>query len=100
RTVETLRDHPEWDDAIFLIGADQFCYFPSWQELSEVHRRVRLGVATRPGYPRRALDAVLAQLETPERVLFFEIEPSPVASSELRVKLAAGHDLADEVPAA
>jgi nicotinate-nucleotide adenylyltransferase len=87
RTVELLRAHPDWDDAVFLIGADQFCDFLSWKEPDEVLRRARLGVATRPGYPRERLDAVLAQLEAPERVLFFELQPLPVASSELRARL-------------
>ena len=98
RTVETLRDHPEWDDSVFLIGADQFCDFLSWHEPDEVLDRTRLAVATRPGFPRARLDEVLARLEQPERVLFFEIEPTPVASSDLRARLAAGADVAGDVP--
>jgi nicotinate-nucleotide adenylyltransferase len=98
RTVETLRDHPEWDDSVFLIGADQFCDFLSWHEPDEVLDRTRLAVATRPGFPRERLDEVLARLEHPERVLFFEIEPTPVASSDLRARLAAGADVAGDVP--
>jgi nicotinate-nucleotide adenylyltransferase len=95
RTVELLRAHPEWDDVVVLIGADQFCEFLSWQEPDEVLRRARIGVATRPGFPRGRIDAVLAQLETPERVLLFDLEPLPVASSELRERLDR-----DLVPAA
>jgi nicotinate-nucleotide adenylyltransferase len=98
RTVETLREHPEWDDSVFLIGADQFCDFLSWHEPDEVLTRTRLAVATRPGFPRERLDEVLARLEQPERVLFFEIEPTPVASSDLRARLAAGADVAADVP--
>lgn len=100
RTVDVLRAHPEWSDPVFLIGADQFSDFLAWQEPDEVLRRARLGVATRPGYPREALDSVLAQLEQPQRVLFFEIEPIPVASRELRERLAAGGEVGVEVPAA
>jgi nicotinate-nucleotide adenylyltransferase len=100
RTVDTLRAHPEWSDPVFLIGADQFSDFLSWQEPNEVLRRTRLAVATRPGFPRERLDQVLAQLEHPERVHFFELEPTPVASRDLRARLAAGEDVADEVPAA
>jgi nicotinic acid mononucleotide adenylyltransferase len=65
-----------------------------------VLRLARLGVATRPGFPRETLQAVLEQLEQPERVLFFEIEPTPVASRELRARLANGEDVGDEVPSA
>jgi nicotinate-nucleotide adenylyltransferase len=100
RTIDTLRAHPEWSDPVFLVGADEFAGFLSWQEPEEVLRRARLAVATRPGFPRETLQAVLAQLEHPERVLFFEIEPTPVASRELRARLAQGGDLGDEVPSA
>jgi nicotinate-nucleotide adenylyltransferase len=84
RTVDMLRAHPEWPDPVFLIGADQFCDFLSWTEPDEVLERTRIAVATRPGFPRERLDGVLAALRHPERVLFFEIEPTPLSSSELR----------------
>jgi nicotinate-nucleotide adenylyltransferase len=100
RTVETLRAHPEWQDAVFLIGADELCAFESWVEPDEVLRRVRLGVATRPGYPRERLDRVVERLAQPERVLFFEIEPTPVASTSLRDRLSGGADVGEDVPPA
>jgi nicotinate-nucleotide adenylyltransferase len=100
RTVDTLRAHPEWDDPIFLIGADEFCDFGTWKEPDEVLRLTRLGVATRPGFPRERLERVLAELAEPERVVFFEIEPTPVSSRELRARLAAGGDVAADVPPA
>jgi nicotinate-nucleotide adenylyltransferase len=98
RTVDMLRDHPEWDDAWFLLGADEFCDFPSWKEPEEVIQRVRLGVATRPGYPRERLQTVLRELEMPERVAFFDIEPLPIASRELRARLDRGEDVSGLVP--
>ncbi len=88
RTVDTLRAHPEWADAIFLIGADEFCDFPSWKEPDELLRLIRLAVAARPGLPTDRLEQVLAELAQPERVLFFEIEPIPLASSALRRRFA------------
>jgi nicotinate-nucleotide adenylyltransferase len=100
RTVDTLRAHPEWTDPVFLIGADEFCDFLAWKAPDEVLRRTRLAVATRPGFPRERLEAVLARLAHPERVRFFEIEPTPVASRDLRARLAAGDDVRDEVPPA
>ena len=98
RTVDSLRAHPEWEDAVFLIGADQFCDFLTWQEPDEVLRRTRLAVATRPGFPRERLEAVLRELERPEQVLFFAIEPIAAASSDVRARIAAGADIDDEVP--
>ena len=100
RTVDTLRAHPEWQDAVFLIGADQFCDFLSWKEPDEVLERVRLGVATRPGFPRDRLQAVLDAVERPDRVLFFEIEPVPLSSSDLRARLGRGEDVGADVPSA
>jgi nicotinate-nucleotide adenylyltransferase len=98
RTIDTLRAHPEWSDPVFLIGADQFCDFLTWKEPDEVLRRTRLAVATRPGFPRERLQAVLEQLEDPGRVLFFEIEPTPVASRELRERLESGEDVGADLP--
>jgi nicotinate-nucleotide adenylyltransferase len=100
RTVELLRAHPEWEDPVFLIGADEFCDFLSWQEPDEVLRRAQLAVATRPGFPRDRLDAVLGRLRRPDRVRFFEIDPIPVSSRDLRSSLAAGEDVSREVPSA
>ena len=100
RTVDTLRAHPEWRDPVFLIGADEFCDFPAWKEPDEVLRLTRLAVATRPGFPRERLETVLEQLDEPSRVLFFEIEPLPISSRDLRARLAEGADVAGELPPA
>jgi nicotinate-nucleotide adenylyltransferase len=98
RTIDLLRAHPEWDGATLVIGADQFADFLDWKEPDEVLRRVRVAVATRPGYPQDGLDAVLERLQQPDRVEFFELEPIPLASSELRDRLARGDDVAGDVP--
>ena len=100
RTIDMLRDHPEWEGAVFLLGADEFASFLGWKEPGEVLRHVSLGVATRPGFPREVLDPVLTRLEQPERVEFFELEPHPIASSELRGRLDRAEDVSDLVPPA
>jgi nicotinate-nucleotide adenylyltransferase len=100
RTVDTLRAHPEWRDPVFLIGADEFCDFLSWKDPDEVLRLTRLAVATRPGFRRERLETVLEQLEQPGRVLFFEIEPLPISSRDLRARLAEGEDVSAELPPA
>jgi nicotinate-nucleotide adenylyltransferase len=100
RTVDMLRDHPEWEGARFLLGADEFAAFPDWKEPEAVLERVSLGVATRPGFPRPGLDAVLVRIDHPERVAFFDLEPLPIASSELRRRLDEGDDVSALVPAA
>lgn len=99
RTVELLRAE-SFEDPVFVVGADQFRGFLAWSEPEEVLERTRLGVATRPGFPQEELDAVLAQLGRPERVLFFEIEPNPAASTDARARAGAGEPLDGLVPAA
>jgi nicotinic acid mononucleotide adenylyltransferase len=75
RTIDMLRDHPEWEGATFLLGADEYRHFPAWKEPDEVLRLVRIAVGTRPGYPLPDAD---------DRVTLFEIEPVPISSTELR----------------
>jgi nicotinate-nucleotide adenylyltransferase len=97
RTIDLLRAE-RFDDPVFVIGADQFAGFLSWQEPNEVLELTRLAVATRPGFPRERLESVLRELEHPERVLFFEIEPNPAASRDVRALAATGEPLDGLVP--
>jgi nicotinate-nucleotide adenylyltransferase len=99
-TIDTARWAGEqWGDAIFLVGADEFADFLEWRDPDGVLEHVRLGVATRPGYPRERLDPVLAGLRRPERVEFFEIPAIPIASSEVRRRVATGAPIDELVPA-
>jgi nicotinate-nucleotide adenylyltransferase len=86
------------DDAIFLVGADQFAQFLTWREPDEILEHVRLGVATRPGYPRERLEAVLAELRRPDRVELFDMEPVPISSSDIRARVARGEAITAMVP--
>lgn len=99
RTVELLRAEG-LDDPVFVVGADQFRNFLNWSEPNEVLELARIAVATRPGHPREALAGVLTQLDEPARVLFFEIEPNPAASRDVRARIAAGEPLDGLVPPA
>ena len=85
---------------MFLVGADEFAAFLEWKDPERVLELARLGVATRPGVERGRLEAVLAALERPDRVSFFEIEPLPVSSSDIRARAAAGEPIDGLVPAA
>jgi nicotinate-nucleotide adenylyltransferase len=99
RTVDTLASG-RWHDPLFLIGADEFAEFPTWKDPDGVLACARLGVATRPGYPHERLDQVLSRLAQPERVRFFEIDPLPISSRDIRERVARGDSIADLVPAA
>jgi nicotinate-nucleotide adenylyltransferase len=97
RTIDLL--HAEsFDDPIFLVGADQFRDFLAWKEPEAVLELARLGVATRPAYPREQLEPVLARLPDPSRVEFFEIEPVPVSGTIVRARAAAGESIEGLVP--
>jgi nicotinate-nucleotide adenylyltransferase len=98
-TVELLEER-RFADPLFLIGADQLAAFPSWREPERVLELARLAVATRPGFDRAALEAVLAQLSRPERVILFELEPIPVSSTDVRARAARGEALDRLVPPA
>ena len=98
RTVDSLQALG-LEDPLFLVGADEFATFLSWKEPERVLARARLGVATRPGIERAQLDRVLARLGRSERVSFFELEPVPVSSSEIRARAAVGEPIDGLVPA-
>jgi len=97
RTVDSL-EALALDDPVFLVGADEFASFLAWKEPERVLDLARLGVATRPGVDRAILDDVLARLGRPDRVGFFEIDPLPVSSSDIRGRLAAGGSISGLVP--
>jgi nicotinate-nucleotide adenylyltransferase len=97
RTVDTLREK-QFDDPIFLVGADEFADFLSWKEPDEVLELTRLGVATRPGYPWERLEPVLAALKRPDRVEFFEIPAVEASSRDVRRRIRAGEPIDGLVP--
>jgi nicotinate-nucleotide adenylyltransferase len=99
RTIDLLRAE-SFDDPIFLVGADQFTDFLSWKEPDAVLEQTRLGVATRPGFPRERFEPVLSRLERPERIEFFEIPPVDVSSRDLRRRLSEGEPIEGMVPSA
>ncbi len=97
-SIDTVKGFGE--NAVFLVGADQFANFLTWREPDEILEYVRLGVATRPGFPHEDLDYVLERLRRPERVEFFDMDPVPISSSEIRARVAAGRPIDGLVPPA
>ena len=101
-TLETAR----WarselgDDVVFVVGADEFADFLEWRDPNGVLEQVRLAVASRPGYERERLEGVRSRLDRPDRVSYFDLEPIPIASREVRARVAAGEPIAGLVPAA
>jgi nicotinate-nucleotide adenylyltransferase len=90
-TIDSLRQRrPE--DAIFLVGADEYAVFDTWKEPDEILKLVRLGVATRSGYdPTPAND---------DRIVHLEIDSPLVSSSDIRARVARGEPIDGLVPPA
>ena len=86
-TVDFLRDEPP-DDAVFVLGADEWAAFDSWKEPEAVRELVPLAVARRPGAPEPHGD-----------VEVFDIDQRPISSSELRGRLGRGEPIDDLLPA-
>lgn len=82
-TVDAL-EAAEYDDPVFLIGADELEALPTWKEPERLLELARLGVATRPGH---------AIATTSPRIRVFELEPHPVSSTELRERVRRGDPL-------
>jgi nicotinate-nucleotide adenylyltransferase len=99
RTVDSLEARRP-TDAIFLIGADELADFPQWKDPARVLELVRLGVAMRPGVPDERLREARDRLPAPDRVLYFEMEPMSVSSSEIRDRVARGEPIDGLVPPA
>ena len=99
RTVDMLKEG-KWDDPLFLIGADQFAEFLTWKDPEGVLERSRLAVAMRPGYPRDRLEMIRSGLAHGDRVEFFDLEPVPISSSQIRERASNGRPVDDLVPAA
>ncbi len=90
RTIDMLRAR-RLDDPVLLIGSDELSGFSTWKEPEAVLELARLAVAARPGF---------AVADPPPGVTFFEIEPSPVSSTEVRRRVAAGEPIDGLVPPA
>ncbi len=90
RTIDMLRAR-RLNDPVLVIGSDQLRDFRTWKEPQAVLELARLAVAARPGFVAEA---------PPAGVTFFEMEPSPVSSTDIRRRVAAGEPIDGLVPPA
>jgi nicotinate-nucleotide adenylyltransferase len=97
RTIDSLEAR-ELDDAVFVIGGDEFADFWRWKSPERVLELVRLGVAMRPGVPDDRVREAHARLSAPDRISYFSLEPIPVSSSLVRERVARGEPIDELVP--
>jgi nicotinate-nucleotide adenylyltransferase len=100
-TIETARWAKErYGEIVFLVGADQFARLDTWKDPEEVLEVARLGVALRPGFDRAELEELRQTLPDPSRVELFELEPLPIASTDVRERARRGEPIEGLVPPA
>ena len=86
-TVDLLRDE-QFEDAVFVIGADEWAAFETWKKPDEVRRLIRVAVAARPGETRPGNDVEVV-----------DIEQRAVSSQEIRARRERGEPVGELVPA-
>jgi nicotinate-nucleotide adenylyltransferase len=98
-TVDTARWAQErFGDVLIVVGGDEFADFPEWKDPDVILEHARVAVATRPGTGHERIEAANAQLARPERVVAFDLDPLPVASRDIRERVAQGEPVTDLVP--
>ncbi len=98
-TIDTVRELQAAEAAhwFLVIGQDQYANFHTWHEWRELAQRVTLAVASRDGMPPRPGHELAGQ---PHRVVALPMPRIDVSATQIRARLAAGHDVSDMVPAA
>jgi len=97
RTVDSLEERKPVD-AVFIVGGDELADFTTWKDPARILELVRLGVALRQGVPDERVRDALARVPAPDRISFFELEPVPVSSSDVRDRVARDEPITDLVP--
>ena len=99
-TVEKLARENPGAQLYLAIGSDMLLSFDSWHRWQEILRLARLVVTSRNVGDAPELHAKAKQMDpTGARILFAQVEALPMASSNLRARLAAGEACENELPA-
>ena len=97
RTVDSLEElRPR--DAWFVLGSDELAHFWDWKRPERVLELARLAVARRPGVADDALERAVSRFPDRSRFAFFDMPPTAVSSTEVRVRLARGESVSGLVP--
>jgi nicotinate-nucleotide adenylyltransferase len=93
-SVDTLRELNVSDpdhELTFIVGADAAESLPRWRDPGQVLELARLAVARRGELGETAVRSALAGVPgAAERVIFFEMPPVEVSSTQVRSAVAAG----------
>ena len=98
-TVEKLAQENPGAQLYLAIGSDMLLSFDGWFRWQDILRLAHLVVTSRNVGDDPELHAMARQLDpTGARILFAPVQALPMASSELRARLAAGEGCGAELP--
>jgi nicotinate-nucleotide adenylyltransferase len=94
-----LREERPGDELVLLLGGDQAAALPGWREPEAVLSLATAAACVRGEFDRERVRQALSGLAGADRVEFFDLDPVPVSSTEVRRRVAAGEQLEGLVPA-
>ena len=98
-TVEKLARENPGAQLYLAIGSDMLLSFEGWHRWQDILRIARVVVTSRDIGDAPALHAKAKQLDpSGGRILFAPVQALPMASSQLRARLAAGEECEAELP--
>ena len=98
-TVEKLARENPGAQLYLAIGSDMLLSFDGWHRWQDILRIARVVVTSRDIGDAPALHAKAKQLDpSGGRILFAPVQALPMASSQLRARLAAGEECEAELP--
>ena len=99
-TLEKLARENPGDELYLAIGSDMLLSFDGWCRWEDILKLARLVVTSRNTGDIPALQAKAEQLDPGgSRVLFAPVTALPMASSDIRARLAGGESCENELPA-
>jgi nicotinate-nucleotide adenylyltransferase len=81
---------------VLLIGSDQYEKLAGWHRWRELFSLARVAVVARPGWAPEAS----AEVRSAGRVLWVEMAPLEISSTEIRARIARGVDVSGMLPPA
>jgi nicotinate-nucleotide adenylyltransferase len=86
-------------EIFFLVGWDSLAELPQWKEADRLIQLCKLVAVTRPGFSRPDLKALEPSVPgVTRRVVWLDIAPVDISSSDIREKVAQGLSIHGLVP--
>lgn len=99
-TLQKLKALLPQGEFTLLMGADMLLTFDQWFRWREILSMARLAVAARYGGEQETLAEKAAALSPGGRITVVPVEPLPMSSTEIRLRIQRGEDPAGLLPEA